>query len=576
MYTIKTQIMLFTAAIIALVPALAKGQICADDAAFTFVTTYTGVTVNCAWLTKNKIQAEIRIPQYCSEPSIMEACCYTCIPCEDTNGFTFELDYSGNSVGCDFFTKKKTEERTGDYCVESGSFFDADIAAGCIASCGLCSPIPCEDTNGFTFELDHSGNSVGCDFFTQKKTEERTGDYCVESGSFFNADIAAGCVASCGLCSPTGRSRKKGLIIGFQSSQHAVNHFNGSVSWFYNYQHTPFDWQGTWADDNDVEFIPMIPGPWLWDESGKFNKKCFFDEKWGSPLCTLKDVTDVLQDAKDMRINGVEIKRLMGFNEMYNNPPPVGNDLTPKEAALYWRRLVQPAAIATGLELVSPTLNTSNKAVTWFADFLKECYDKRNNSLYPCNVELIKMFAVHQYDCRESIWNDWYGGDNSEMITRLIAKLGDFGGKKNWTEYILDRKLWVTETNCYWEEVIPNPESDAFSYPHPDSKGQCLRITGQMEATHGRGSLVKMEEMENIERYSLWTSWNPQIKPNYLVDKSGKHLTPLGRAYLNPGDKSVDCEFSGTRIYVDDAEHVTLEGNAELFNCESTGTNMVM
>jgi hypothetical protein len=84
-----------------------------------------------------------------------------------------------------------------------------------------------------------------------------------------------------------------------------------------------------------------------------------------------------------------------------------------------------------------------------------------------------------------------------------------------------------------------------------------------------------MEEMENIERYSLWTTWNEQIKPNYLVYKSGKHLTPLGKAYLNPGDKSVDCEFPGTRIYVDDAEHVTLGGNAELFDCESTGTNMV-
>jgi hypothetical protein len=28
---------------------------------------------------------------------------------------------------------------------------------------------------------------------------------------------------------------------------------------------------------------------------------------------------------------------------MYNNPPPNGNDLTPQEAALYWRRFVQPA-----------------------------------------------------------------------------------------------------------------------------------------------------------------------------------------------------------------------------------------
>jgi hypothetical protein len=306
----------------------------------------------------------------------------------------------------------------------------------------------------------------------------------------------------------------------------------------------------------------MIPKPWLWDESGIYKMKCFFDEKWGSPLCKLNDVIDVLQNAKDMRSNGVEIKRLMGFNEMYNNPPPDGNDLTSQEAALYWRRLVQPAAIATGLDLISPTLNANTEGVTWFANFLKECYSERNNSQHPCDIELIKMFAVHHYDCRETIWNDLYGGDNSIMITGLIANLGDFGEKNNWKEYILDRKLWVTETSCYWEEVNP----------HPDSKKECLSITGQMEATHGRGSLVKMEEMENIERYSLWTTWNKQTKYNYLVDKSGKHLTPLGKAYLNPGDTSVDCEFSGTRIYVDDA---ALGGNAKLFDCKSTGTKMV-
>jgi hypothetical protein len=43
--------------------------------------------------------------------------------------------------------------------------------------------------------------------------------------------------------SPTGRSIKKGLIISLQvDSQNAVDHFNGSVSWFYNYKHTPIGW----------------------------------------------------------------------------------------------------------------------------------------------------------------------------------------------------------------------------------------------------------------------------------------------------------------------------------------------
>eukprot|EP00979_Chaetoceros_neogracilis_P000848 scaffold179_cov229-Chaetoceros_neogracile.AAC.4 len=132
--------MLLKAAIIALVPVLATAQTCADDASFTFDTINTGNTVDCDWLTLNN--PEIRIPKYCdTDPSIKAACCISCnslIPCEDTSGFTFELDFSGDTVGCDFFTKKRTELRTGNYCVESGDFFDADIAEGCFASCGLC------------------------------------------------------------------------------------------------------------------------------------------------------------------------------------------------------------------------------------------------------------------------------------------------------------------------------------------------------------------------------------------------------------------------------------------------------
>jgi hypothetical protein len=45
------------------------------------------------------------------------------------------------------------------------------------------------------------------------------------------------------------------------------------------------------------------------------------------------------------------------------------------------------------------------------------------------------------------------------MITGLIANLRNFGGKNDWLEYILDHKLWVTETNCNWEEVNPHPDS---------------------------------------------------------------------------------------------------------------------
>mmetsp|Transcript_18832 Transcript_18832/g.27902 ORF Transcript_18832/g.27902 Transcript_18832/m.27902 type:complete len:97 (+) Transcript_18832:487-777(+) len=69
------------------------------------------------------------------------------------------------------------------------------------------------------------------------------------------------------------------------------------------------------------------------------------------------------------------METLMGFDEMYSDPPP--EDLASRLAATYWGKKMQPAAIATSnLVLISPTLNDKNTPGTkGFADFLKECYD---------------------------------------------------------------------------------------------------------------------------------------------------------------------------------------------------------
>jgi len=374
---------------------------------------------------------------------------------------------------------------------------------------------------------------------------------------------------------PTSFSMKKGLIISpLIESREAVEHYNGSVNWFYNYKQLPIGWQGDWADDNGVEFVPMIAQPWLWSENGA-DKKCSFSESQTKvPVCSLQNVTEVLQSAIDQRSNGVPVKSVMGFNEMYNDPPPDGKDLTPKDAALYWGKFVQPAANATGLELISPTLNAKSGAVEWFSDFLKECYDLRNDGNHPCNINLIKKFAVHTYDCRQSTWETYYNGTSSQMITLLITHLKNYEDKSDWDVYVRARDIWVTETNCYWEEEdITRPGAWTWEPPHANSKEQCLYITGQKQDTHGIGSLAYIEQMINVERYSLWTTWNKQIKPNYLTYKSGKYLTPLGKAYLNIGDQNVDCEFPGTRFNATDA---TLEGvDIELLNCGEGGPKMI-
>jgi hypothetical protein len=140
---IRTSTMFRKATIIALIlpTLLVAAQTCTDDDAFTFDIINTGKTVDCAWLTLHN--PDIRIPKYCdTDPSIKEACCISCnsfIPCEDTSGFTFKLDFNGNTVGCNWFLKSNhASTRTSTYCVESGSLYDVDIADGCINSCGLC------------------------------------------------------------------------------------------------------------------------------------------------------------------------------------------------------------------------------------------------------------------------------------------------------------------------------------------------------------------------------------------------------------------------------------------------------
>ena len=194
----------------ALIPAARpiSAQTSADDSDFRFVTTKT---VNCAWL--NKSNSAKRIAMYCGEPSIMEACSASCdasVTCEDTNGFMFELNFFGNSVGCDWFTKRNTARRTGKYCVESGSFFDAEIADKCVASCGLCeegdaptaSPVTsapaasgptssCQDSTD-RFALDRNGNMKGCHWAAVNPTKRCKRDPTQQK-----------CPETCGSCGET-------------------------------------------------------------------------------------------------------------------------------------------------------------------------------------------------------------------------------------------------------------------------------------------------------------------------------------------------------------------------------------
>ena len=368
----------------------------------------------------------------------------------------------------------------------------------------------------------------------------------------------------------TTRSTKRGLIIGRSVTRSMLgeNFNDGAVSWFYNYGHRLKEWELEWADSNNVEYVPMISKAELKDTDGE--ALCIFGNitrlsalkrtARRRRFCKLQVVIKELQSTIAARANGIPVRYLMGFNEMYNNGPPI--DLTPEEAADYWRFYVQPAAIATNLTLVSPTTKGNDKGVTWFSEFLRICYDHRYDEQHPCDIDLIQKFAVHEYKCKASSWEQIYGdrGDASSLfITTLTNEMGNYGGKNEseWRQFLQNRDLWVTETNCYWEKL---------ELKHPDSKEQCLRITGQLPESHGAGSVALMEQASHIERYSWWTTWNPQLKPNYLTYKSGQ-LTPIGRGYF-----SINCEFEGKRL---DAEEAVLNSSADLAYCDATGTHLI-
>jgi hypothetical protein len=85
--------------------------------------------------------------------------------------------------------------------------------------------------------------------------------------------------------------------------------------------------------------------------------------------------------------------------------------------------------------------------------------------------------------------------------TTIGVLMGNHGGrsKEDWLHYLRERELWFAETSCYWETAIWNPTTSSnwnWAFPRPNSKEQCLRITGQMKQdTHGQGSIATLEEL---------------------------------------------------------------------------------
>jgi len=108
--------------------------------------------------------------------------------CSDDTTFVFDLD-NGNSVGCDWLTKNVNvvTARKAKYC-------NGDVLGNCLSSCDNCSCA--SDIPAFTFTLNN-GNVQDCTWFTKRKTVIRRDDYCLETGKYYDENVADTCVNGC-------------------------------------------------------------------------------------------------------------------------------------------------------------------------------------------------------------------------------------------------------------------------------------------------------------------------------------------------------------------------------------------
>lgn len=82
---------------------------------------------------------------------------------------------------------------------------------------------------------------------------------------------------------------------------------------------------------------------------------------------------------------------------LWNEPYLEKSGWEPSVAADALRNVMIPAADKLKLDLVSPTFH--HDETQWMAEFLTQCWTKRNEKKNPCDVKKIKKFNMHAYLC---------------------------------------------------------------------------------------------------------------------------------------------------------------------------------
>ena len=157
-----------------------------------------GKTVNCSWITKKK--KSNRVKEYCPRPEVRFKCAKTCKSCGEKcrDDPTFQFKNNKKKRNCSWITKnnKTVSRKRSKYCSSIGKF--------CPHACGYCFPWPA-----------------------------LTSIPSLEPSRLTRQPYPSTILISV-------RS-KGGIIIGSRVRKVSADHFKDSVSWFYNYNQSPYE-----------------------------------------------------------------------------------------------------------------------------------------------------------------------------------------------------------------------------------------------------------------------------------------------------------------------------------------------
>ena len=342
-----------------------------------------------------------------------------------------------------------------------------------------------------------------------------------------------------GLC---GQAMKKDQFKHVNSKQ---------VSWWYNYYTwIPEDDQITWANENGIQFAPMLGYHKVKTEGWKSCEMGGKDYK-GNPAtkCTVEGFVQQLKDTQAKL--DVPMEYLLGFNEPWDGNKALPEKYVwPHDAAKYWGEYYIPTAKELGLKLVSPSSIMVKYKAQWMIDFFKACWELKDAETGACDVTSVEVFAMHHYTCYYKDYLNMYDVESTAktsyyqyLIDGLTDPTWEGSTQFDWDTFIRGIPIWFTETSCeseHWPDKVSNVD-------------QCKRITGQ-ETTGkwGPGSIEALKELDNVHRIAWFVAYSTvkDFGDTVMFDTDGE-LLPVARAIFNDLDPTkADCDAEPTELHI--------------------------